>query len=149
MWQIWLLIVIIILLTTYRYPSSFIFSIFIASLCPFISSFILNNLLLETLIFIISTLLAASIHTLFLTHFHPLPKHIHTSSRCLIEQTGIIIKPIYNTPLQSGLVQINHETWPATSSSNLSEGLRVKVIGVQGVRLVVTPLNEHIVPVSN
>jgi len=140
MWQVWLIIVIILLISTYRYPGPLIFYFLSASSCILLISFFLNNLLLETTCLLLLTFL---IH-LIMTHLVPSKTHMSISrsinTDSLINQIGIVTKTNGSMPFESGLVCLNNETWSAISSYKLKVGTHVKVIGVQGVRLLVIPI---------
>lgn len=143
MWQIWLIIVIILLISTYRYPRSFIFCFFIASIVSFLTSLFLNNLLLTCILFIVlASCLTFATHY-FLQNFFLSKSSIPYNSNTLINQTGIVIKTITNNPLESGLVRINNETWPATSHSIIPSGSPIQVIAIQGLRLLVIPESPY------
>ena len=142
MWKIWLIIAIILLISTYHHSTPLMFYPLIASSCTLIASFVLKNLLLEILVTLILSCLLYLIATHFLHHTlqKTIPNLVNTDS--LINQVGIVTKAIGNTPLETGLVRLNNEIWLAFSSSSLQEGTSVQVISVQGVRLLVTPVSN-------
>ena len=141
MWQIWFLIIIILLIAFYRYPSSLIFSFFITSIAIHFLSFILHNLLLECLFTSVSLIIQTIINRV---HLHLSHNRFNNTinSNILINQTGIITKTINNSFLGSGLIRLNNETWCAIASSRIPKGTIVKVIAINGLRLTVTPLDS-------
>lgn len=142
MWQIWFLIIIILLIAFYRYPSSLIFSFFITSIAIHFLSFILHNLLLECLLFTSVSLIIQTIINRVHLHLSHNRFNNTINSNILINQTGIITKTINNSFLGSGLIRLNNETWCTIASSRIPKGTIVKVIAINGLRLTVTPLDS-------
>lgn len=59
----------------------------------------------------------------------------------LIGREAVAIEPI--SPESTGLVKVEGETWRAKSSDKISEGERVRVTSVEGVKLVVEKFKEE------
>ncbi len=57
----------------------------------------------------------------------------------LIGKTGIVIKTIRPDSIE-GKVRIGSDVWSATSDTIIDPGIRVKVVGVEGVHLIVKPI---------
>lgn len=142
MWQIWLIIVIILLIMTFRHPSSLIICFFISSILTFIISLFLNNLLLEILSHLVLSLISHIFLSTHLSIFNLSSLTFHATTDSLINQTGIVTKSINNHPFNTGLVYINKETWIASSIQPIKEGTSVRVTNVQGVRIHVTPIHK-------
>lgn len=142
MWQIWLIIIIILLITAHRYPGSIIFCFFITSIGTIILSLFINNLFIEIIIFFFCSLIIHAILLRFFPHsnYSSLASLITTDH--LINQIGIVTKPISGSLLNSGLVYINNETWCAISNSPIKEGIHVQVVAVHGLRLTVIPIDS-------
>ncbi len=66
-------------------------------------------------------------------------KTVNTNSDRLIGKTGVIISPIANTQ-DVGQVKVMGEVWSAKSKyAPISENSNVKVLAIEGVKLVVVP----------
>lgn len=143
MWQIWIIIVIILLITSYRYHSYLLFYFFLASIATFIFTLFIHNLLLQTLFFIVCSLIFHLLPHNILPIFLSYPTLQVANSNSLINQTGIVTRSIGTSPFQSGLVQVNQDIWPAVSLLSIEEGKPVKIVSVQGVHLLVTPLSKR------
>lgn len=89
------------------------------------------------LIFILVSLLL--IITLYYRYFRKVSIH---SVDDLVHKTGIVIKPIGGTPLESGSVRLNHNIWPAVSDVPIPKGSQVQVTSIEGIRLIVIPLSK-------
>ena len=62
-----------------------------------------------------------------------------TNADRLIDQEGIVIKAI--DPIEGkGQVKVMGQVWSAKADSNIEEGSRVKVVSLEGVKLVVTQI---------
>ena len=64
-------------------------------------------------------------------------------SRRLIGRSGVVLQEV--RPDQLGLVRVDQEEWRADTAdrSSIAEGARVKVVDVEGTRVIVTPTEEH------
>lgn len=64
-------------------------------------------------------------------------------SRRLIGRSGVVLQAV--RPDQLGLVRVDQEEWRADTAdrSSIAEGARVKVVDVEGTRVIVTPTEEH------
>lgn len=64
-------------------------------------------------------------------------------SRRLIGRDGFVISEI--VPGHPGMVRVDREEWRADSSASvpIAEGTPVRIISVEGTRLIVTPSKEH------
>ncbi|NLO22697.1 MAG: NfeD family protein [Syntrophomonadaceae bacterium] len=60
---------------------------------------------------------------------------IPTNTEALIGQHGVSLNEI--KPLHYGQVKLNGEIWTAASDEEITEGSRVEVIGIEGVKLLV------------
>lgn len=59
----------------------------------------------------------------------------HSNIKALIGQIAIVTSTI--TPREYGQVKVNGEIWTATASESLEVDSRVKILGIDGVKLVV------------
>lgn len=142
MWQIWLIITIILLIASFRHPSSRIICLFITSTLTLALSFFLANFLLDIIIFFLITAFIQLLLQKHLLRLQNSPNLLMANTNDLINQTGIVIKPIGNHPFDTGLVHINHEIWIASSCCPISKGTTVQVINIQGLRISVIPLSH-------
>lgn len=140
MWQIWFVIVIILLITLYFYPNSFLCYTFFTSLVAFMFSLWIPNLILTTSLFI---LLSAFFKLAQMFIRFP-SQHIKffLLKTCILHQTGIVISEYHRKPLETGFAKINHEIWPITSYHALNKGQLIQVESIQGIKLIVTPLKH-------
>lgn len=62
-----------------------------------------------------------------------------TVATSLIGKTGLVTREVVPDSLQ-GKVKIEYQTWSATAHDVIPEGVRVEVVGSEGVHVVVRPM---------
>ncbi len=82
---------------------------------------------------ILSTLLIIFTRPLVVKLFKS--EDVPTTTEALIGQHGVTLSEI--NPMQFGQVKLNGEVWTAASDENITEGTRVEVKGIEGVKLLV------------
>lgn len=82
---------------------------------------------------ILSTLLIIFTRPLVVKLFKS--EDVPTTTEALIGQHGVTLSEI--NPMKFGQVRLNGEVWTAASDENITEGTRVKVQGIEGVKLLV------------
>ena len=136
MWQLWLIIFIIFLLMRYFYPHTSIFLFSLSACVTLIFAFFINNLILTTLLFILTLYFLNGIFLILRIKTAPLPTSF---SRALCHQKGIVLKPPQSGFFEPGIARVNHHIWIISSNTILHKGQTVQVIAVEGVRLIVSP----------
>lgn len=142
MWQTWLIVVIILLIATYRHPSYSLFYWFQASSIQLMSSFFTHNLLLECFCFILLYWIISHLpipH--FIMHYLKLQKPLLHSDE-LVHQIGQVVQSIDASANYHGLVKINRSIWIATSTMPIKKGTLVQAQSIEGLRLIVQPLSH-------
>ncbi|MFR5684044.1 MAG: NfeD family protein [Clostridia bacterium] len=138
MWGIWLIIAGFSFIIEMLTVGFLVFWFGIGALITMLVSFITDNLLIQTAVFIISS-------TLLILCTKPLLKRyvdketIPTNVDSLIGKKGIVTKEI-NTTLSQGLVKINGDTWSAKTedeNETIEKGTEVEILKIDGVKVVV------------
>lgn len=75
-------------------------------------------------------------------HIAPPGRPTTLSSDSLIGRVGLVKKDIHPGNIR-GKVNIENEIWSATSDTVIPEGTKVEVIKVQGVKVIVRPLEQR------
>ena len=140
MWQIWFVIVIILLITLYFYPNSFLCYTFFASSVVFMFSLWIPNLILTTSLFILLSIFFKITQQFINFPFQRIKFFLPKT--CILHQTGIVIGDYQGKPLETGFAKINHEIWPITSYQALNKGQLIQVESIQGIKLIVTPIKH-------
>lgn len=136
MWQLWLIILIILLLTLYFYPNTSIFFFSLSACISLIFALFMDNLIITTFSFILTLCFLNSMHIILRAKATHSPISL---SHALLHQKGIVLKPPQACFFEPGIMRIHHHIWMISSSTPLHKGQVVKVIEVQGVRLIVSP----------
>ena len=137
MWKIWLILAGIFFITEMATVGFLIFWFGVGALIAMISSFFIQNIIIQTTIFIISS-------TILLFATKPLVKKFmdikptKTNAFSIIGKKALVIKEI--NPIQStGQIKLNGEVWSAESENNeiISEGSEVEILEIRGVKAIV------------
>lgn len=142
MWCLWLIAAAVFFIIEIATIGFLIFWLGIGSLCAMIASFFTDNILIQTGIFVVVSAILIPLTKPFADKFLN-SKAVTTNSYSLINKRGIITKTI-NSIDDIGLVKIDGEVWSAKCDQNvkLPEGTEVEVLKIEGVKLIVAPLQK-------
>ena len=140
MWSFWLIVAGIFLIMEIATEGFLIFWLGIGALLAMATSFITTNLVLQTVVFVVSSAILIPL-TKPLTDKFINKKTVPTNTYSLIGKQGIVIADI-NSLEATGLVKVNGETWSAKSDSGepISKDTQIEVLSIDGVKLIVTPI---------
>ena len=101
-------------------------------------SFIVDNIFIQTLIFVISSIALLFLTKPFVTKITK-KDAVVTNAYSIIGKVGTVAKEI-NTLEPTGQIKIGSEIWSAitTDETNIPKGTKVKVLEIDGVKAVVT-----------
>ena len=136
-WYIWLIIAgLFIIIETFT-SGFLIFWFGIGALVSMIISIFIEDIFIQTIIFIISSVILIFATKPFVKKFTN-SQTISTNINSLIGKTGIVVKEIDNLA-SVGQVKVNGELWSAKSIDNqiISENTKVEIIKIDGVKLIV------------
>lgn len=141
---VWLIIAVLFLLLEMGHPGLFFFLSFscgalIASLVSLYS----QSLILQSIIFLISTFISLFILKQWIAKKLRLgTKHTHTNMYALEGKHAVVLQSI--TPTKPGLVKINGEIWTARSLHDgiIHKDVLVQVIRVSGAHVVVKKIEK-------
>lgn len=105
-----------------------------------IASFITDNLVVQTAVFVVSSCMLIPFTKFFADKFTK-KETVATNSYSLINKHGIVTSDI--NPLENiGQVKVNGEIWSAKTEdeSILEKGTEIQVIKIDGVKLIVSPI---------
>lgn len=117
-----------------------IFWLGIGALLAMIASFITDNLVVQTAVFVVSSCMLIPFTKFFADKFTK-KETVATNSYSLINKHGIVTSDI--NPLENiGQVKVNGEIWSAKTEdeSILEKGTEIQVIKIDGVKLIVSPI---------
>ena len=140
MWQIWLIIAGVFFIGEIATVGFLIFWFGIGALIAMATSFFIDNIIIQTTIFVISSTILIFATKPFVKKFVDVKK-TNTNAFSIIGKTALVIKEI--NPIQSqGQVKINGEIWSAESDNNevIPEGSEVEILQIKGVKTIVKPI---------
>ena len=139
MWYIWLIAAAVFFIIEVATVGFLIFWLGIGALFAMITSFLTDNILIQTGVFVIVSAILIPITKPFVDKYL-VRKTIPTNTYSVLNKIGIVIKEI-TSPDGVGLVKIDGEVWSAKSDNDtqINKGTEVKVLKIDGVKLIVTP----------
>lgn len=137
MWQFWLIVAGICLVIEIATVGFLVFWFGIGALFAMITSFFTDNLIIQTVVFILSSTVLLFFTRPFVNKFSPKEK-VKTNAFSIIGKKGIVTQTI-NPITGEGQVKIGSEVWSAKSSEDIKieKGLEVEVLDIDGVKAIV------------
>lgn len=137
MWQFWLIVTGICLVIEIATVGFLVFWFGIGALFAMITSFFTDNLIIQTVVFILSSTVLLFFTRPFVNKFSPKEK-VQTNAFSIIGKKGIVTQTI-NPVTGEGQVKIGSEVWSAKSSEDvkIEKGLEVEVLDIDGVKAIV------------
>ena len=139
MWSLWLIAAGIFFIVEIATTGFLIFWLGIGSLLAMFTSFITSNIVIQTIVFVISSCVLIPLTKPLADKFTD-KKVVPTNSYSLINKRGIVTVDI--NPVEAvGQVRVNGEIWSAKTEdgSTISKGTEIEVIKIDGVKLIVSP----------
>ena len=141
MWYVWLIIAGICFILEIITVGFLIFWLGIGALLSMLTSFITDDIAIQTIVFVVSSALLIPL-TKPLVNKYINSKTVQTNAYSIIEKKGIVtieINPIEAT----GQIKVNGEIWSAKSENGkvIPVGTEVKILSIDGVKAIVQELN--------
>lgn len=138
MWYIWLIAAGIFFIAEIATTGFLIFWLGLGSLLAMIISFFTDSILIQTTIFVISSVILILLTKPIINKYVDKVESFVTNAYSLIGKIGIVTTPI-NAVEATGQVKVNGEIWSAKADTDIIEGTEVEVLKIDGVKLIVTP----------
>lgn len=144
MWECWFIFVLCSLISIFFKPSRLTYATFFSTTLTTLCTVFLHHPLIQLFCF----LLFYGLSFFLLTFYFPLHKKASskytTQLTDLLKQKGVVTRYVGTHYLQSGLVKLDGEVWPAKSSykHGIAAGTPVSIQSIQGIYLIVQPLTE-------
>ncbi len=141
MWQFWLVLSGICFVIEMMTVGFFIFWFGIGALIAMITSFFVEDIFIQSIIFIVSSTLLLFLTRKFVKRFEK-KDNVSTNAFSIIGKRGIVTKEI-NQALEKGQVKIGSEIWSAKTKdeSIIPMGTEIEVTSIEGVKAIVTPVH--------
>ncbi len=137
MWQIWLIIAGLFFIGEMLTVGFLIFWLGVGALIAMIASFFTDNIIIQTSIFVISSVVLLLATKPFVKKFVDIKK-TNTNVFSIVGKKAVVIKEI-NSINSTGQIKVNGEVWSAESDGDetIEEGSEVEIIEVRGVKAIV------------
>ena len=141
MWQIWLILSGIFIIFEMITVGFLIFWLAIGALIAMIVSFFTTNIIIQTTVFIISSIILIFATKPFVKKFATI-KTTHTNAFSIIGKKGVVVKDIDPTH-STGQIKVRGEIWSAESfdESFIPEGSEVEIKQIKGVKAIVEAIS--------
>ena len=143
MWQIWLIIAGVCLIVEIMTTGFLVFWFAIGALLAMVTSIFIDNIIIQTAIFVISSGLLIFATKPFVEKFVQNKNSISTNVYSIVGKTGIVIQDI-DSINGTGQIKVAGEVWSAIglNQTNIQKGTEVKIDEIKGVKLVVSPIEK-------
>ena len=140
MWYIWLILAGVFVIGEVLTAGFLIFWLGIASLIAMGVSFITDNIIIQTTVFLISSVILILATKPLVKKFAKV-ETTKTNAFSLFFKKGIVTKDISSIN-STGQVKVEGELWSATGENDMEipKGTEVKIKEIKGVKLIVTPI---------
>ena len=138
-WQIWLIISGVCFIAEIATVGFLIFWFGVAALITCLLSLFISNVIAQTVIFVILSVILICLTRPFAEKMNK-NDNIVTNSNAIIGKEGVVTKDI--TPNDVCQVKVSGDIWTATSTYTdiIPKGSTIKVLSIDGVKLVVEPV---------
>ncbi len=140
MWSFWLIVSGIFFIIEIATVGFLVFWLGIGSLLAMVTSFITDNIMIQTIVFVVSSCILIPLTKPLADKFTG-KKAVPTNAYTLINKHGIVIQDI--NPIQGvGQVKVNGEIWSAKTEdeSTIKKDTEIEVLKIDGVKLIVSPI---------
>jgi len=141
MWKIWLIISGVFFIVEMFTVGFLVFWFGLGALIAMIASIWIDNIVIQTTIFVISSTILLFTTRSFVEKFAKTENTEKTNAFSIEGKTGKVIQEI--NPIEgTGQIKINGEVWSAKSSDNtsISQNTQVIVQKIDGVKAIVKPI---------
>lgn len=141
MWQIWLIASGVFFIIEIFTVGFLIFWLGIGALLAMLISFLTNNIIIQTAVFVISSgilIFATKPLVNKLTKTETVPTNVYS----IVGKKGIVIEDI-NYSTGTGQIKSEGEVWSAKTNEqiNIPKGTEIEIESIDGVKVIVKPLN--------
>ncbi len=143
MWQIWLIIAGFCFIIEIMTAGFLVFWFAIGALLAMVTSIFVDNIIIQTAVFVISSGLLILATKPFVEKFVQNKNSIQTNVYSTVGKTGIVIQDI-DSINGTGQIKVDGEVWSAIgiNQTNIAKGTEVKIDEIKGVKLIVSPIEK-------
>ena len=144
MWIFWLIAAGIFFIIEMATIGFLVFWLGIGALLAMVTSFLTDSILIQVIVFVITSILLLIFTRPLVNKFVKVPKEVKTNAYSIIGKKGIVISAINNIE-GSGQIKIDGEVWSAKSANDddIAKDTEVEIIEIDGVKAVVKKITEN------
>lgn len=144
MWVFWLIAAGIFFIIEMATIGFLVFWLGIGSLLAMVTSFITDNILIQFIVFVVTSTLLLIFTRPLVNKFIKVPKEVKTNAYSIIGKKAIVMSKINNIE-GTGQIKIDGEVWSAKSSTDedIPENTEVEILEIDGVKAVVKKLETN------
>ena len=142
MWQFWLILAGFFLIIEIITTGFLVFWFTIGALVAMVVSFFISNIIAQTTIFLIASVILLFVTRPFVTKMTQKDETIKTNVYSIEGKVAKVIQDI--DPIEGlGQIKVNGEVWSAKSYNNtfISKDTEVVIEKIDGVKAIIKPLN--------
>ena len=138
MWVFWLIAAGVFFIIEMATIGFLVFWLGIGALLAMVTSFITDSILIQALVFIITSTLLLIFTRPLVDKFIKVPKEVKTNAYSIIGKKGIVISKINNIE-GTGQIKFDGDVWSAKSATDedIPENTEVEIVEIDGVKAVV------------
>ena len=142
MWYIWLILAGVFLIGEVMTAGFLIFWLSIGSLIAMIVSFFTDSIIIQTSVFVISSVILIFATKPFVKKFAKV-ETVLTNAKSIIGKKGIVTVDI-DSIKSTGQVKIDGEIWSAIGEdeTDIPKGAEIEVLEIKGVKVIVRPIKQ-------
>lgn len=142
MWYIWLILAGVFLIGEVMTAGFLIFWLSVGSLIAMIVSFFTDSIIIQTSIFVISSVILIFATKPFVKKFAKV-ETVLTNAKSIIGKKGIVTVDI-DSIKSTGQVKIDGEIWSAIGEdeTDIPKGAEIEVLEIKGVKVIVRPIKQ-------
>lgn len=143
MWIFWLIVAGIFFIIEMATIGFLVFWLGIGALLAMLTSFITNSILIQSIVFVVTSTLLLIFTRPLVNKFIKIPKEIKTNAYSIIGKKGIVISKINNID-GSGQIKIDGDVWSAKSidEDDIEKNTEIEIVEIDGVKAVVKKINS-------
>ena len=150
MWVFWLIAAGVFFIIEMATIGFLVFWLGIGSLLAMVTSFLTDSILIQTIVFVVTSTLLLIFTRPLVNKFIKTPKEIKTNAYSIIGKKAIVINKINNIE-GNGQIKIDGDIWSAKSFSDedIPENTEVEIVDIDGVKAVVKKITDKITASSS
>ena len=142
MWVFWLIAAGVFFIIEMATIGFLVFWLGIGALLAMVTSFITDSILIQVIVFVVTSTLLLIFTRPLVNKFIKVPKETVTNAYSIIGKKAIVVKEINNIE-GDGQIKVDGEVWSAKSNTDevISKETEVEIVEIDGVKAVVRKIS--------